>query len=206
MPYNSAPRRPRRLTETLLVVALLGGGAFFWVNWQRSDAEPSASSRDFSGSREGRALSVRGGQVDVPMPRMQSPHWVKASAAQRKAAIQTIRAQLHAFDIGDWKGAVALQSEGMKSNFSSPDAFGDMITRGYPAFVRARHVDFGEAQVSGPMLQIPITLTGRDDQKVQAEYLLLKEKGGYRVEGVLGGASRSGERPHLKGQRHGIII
>jgi len=140
------------------------------------------------------------------MPMMQPTHWIKASAAQRKAAIQTIRAQLHAFDVGDWKAAVALQSEGMRSNFSSPDAFGDMITRGYPAFVRARHVDFGEAQVSGPALQIPITLTGSDDEKVQAEYLLLKEKSGYRVESVFGGSSRSQGRPHQERQRHGIML
>jgi len=41
---------------------------------------------------------------------------------------------------------------------------------------------------------------------VQAEYLLLKEKSGYRVESVFGGASRSEERPHQERQRHGIML
>jgi len=206
MPDYSSPRRPRRLTESLLVVALLGGGAFFWINWQRADARPDPSSRDFAGSSEGRARFLKGRQGSVPMPMAPPMHWVKASAAQRKAAIQTIRAQLHAFDIGDWKGAVALQSEGMKSNFSSPDAFGDMISRAYPAFVGAHHVDFGEAQVSGPALRIPVTLTGSDDEKVEAGYLLVKEKGGYRVEGVLGGNSRRQERPRQEQQKRGIML
>jgi len=206
MPDFSSPRRPRRLTETLLVVALLGGGAFFWVNWQRADARPDPSSRDFADAPGRRERFVGGTQGGEPMPMVQPTHWVKATAAQRKAATQTIRAQLHAFDIGDWKGAVALQSEGMKSNFASPDAFGDMITRAYPAFVRARHVDFGEAQSSGPALRILTTLTGSDDQKVKAEYLLVKEKGGYRVEGVFGGNARREERPHRDGERRGIML
>ncbi len=173
MPDSSSPRRPRRLTETLLVVALLMGGAFFWANW---DHAPRSTDEAFA--------APRSSPPRVP----QSPtHWIPATPAQRAAGAKTIRAQLHAFDVGNWKEAVKYQSAGLKGNFSSPDLFGVMITRNYPAFVNARRVEFGEAVASGSTLQMMVRLTGRNGHTTQALYDLVKESGNYRIGGVSGG-------------------
>jgi len=204
MPDSLSPRRPRRLTETLLVVALLTGGVFFWANWQSSRARHVPLSEDFGPSFGGRPSNgdPHAGSAPIGDPRhfggagMGDPiSWKQPTALQRQKAIKTIRAQLKCFDSGDWAGAVALQSQGMRGNFPSPAAFGEMMRHSYSAFVRARRVDFGKAHVNGPMLQIEVALTGRDGQKVAALYNLSEEHGRYTVAGVTGGFSPDGGAP-----------
>jgi hypothetical protein len=197
MPDSSSPRRLRRLPEILVVVALLAGGAFFWANKQTTGGAPASSSSEAFAAPRGAA------------PQRQSVRPKPASAAQRADAIKTIGGQLHAFDIGDWDSAVAFQSQGLRSNFSSPAQFGQMIQRAYPAFVRARHVDFGNALASGPVLEMDVQLTTRDGQKVRTQYMLFKEEGHYRVASVMGGAPSApghNRQPDENNDSGGIVV
>lgn len=193
MSNSSSPRTARRLTGTLLVVALLGGGAFLWVQGNSpmsSDVQAAPRSKTPEGS------------VARPQP---------ASAAEKNAAIKSIRGQLRAFDIGDWKSASAFQSRGLKGNFSSPAQFGAMIQGAYPAFIGARRVDFGSALSHGPMMQMQVRLFPRTGEPMDVLYMLVKEDGQYHISGVRGGMSGSGRggghpEPNGNNDSGGMIV
>lgn len=187
-----SPRRARRLTGVLLAVALLGGGAFLWTH--SNALSPAALAAPTKKGTKPNA-SAR------PKP---------ASAAEKNAAIKSIRGQLHAFDIGDWKGAVAFQSNDLKTNFATPAEFGAMIQHAYPAFIGARRVEFGPALSSGPMLQMLVRLSPRQGQPVEVVYMLVKEQGQYHISGVQGGVadsgSNQGDHPQPQSNHDGGVI
>lgn len=163
-----------------VVLALLSGSAFFASNWH------------FKGR------SVGGDSVAVAAPKPAAPganpNVKPATKNERAAAQKTIQAQLRAFNTGNWTEAVKFQSAGLKGNFESPEAFGAMIEKIYPVFVRPKKVAFGRAQNVGGHIQFEVTLTGQDDSVHPALYSLVKEKGNYRVEAVLGGSAPQAEQ------------
>lgn len=115
---------------------------------------------------------------------------VPASAAVRKAASASIKAQLNAFAKDDYSKAVQYQSAGLKRNFPSVGAFRQMMTTTYPEFAHYKSVQFGDARADSKGLHVmmPVTLTGQDGVTLKALYLLVKEGKTYKVEGVAGGA------------------
>jgi len=110
----------------------------------------------------------------------------------RRAAVAAIQAQLSAFSKGDYQTAIKYQSAGLKQNFSSPDAFRQMIESAYPEFAHYKKVAFGpvRADASGQRVFVPVNLTGQNGVTVQAAYLMVREGKVYRVQGVLGGGHR----------------
>jgi hypothetical protein len=120
----------------------------------------------------------------------QAPALVRpAKAAERKAAIASIQAQLKAFGRDDYKTAIMYQSSDLKKNFASPLAFRAMIVQTYPEFAHSKRAVFGtgQADAGGAHLAIPIAVTGVDGITVHAIYLMVREGKIYRVEGVAGG-------------------
>ncbi len=171
-PQSSPSRRPARFGLCALVVAaLLSGGAFFYSNWHPTGGVAVADAAPRQAPRKA-APAVK-------------PH--PASKAERASVIKTIGAQLHAFNVGNWPEAVKYQSQGLKGNFASPEAFGSMIERVYPAFVRPKKVVYGPAQNVGGHILIEVDLTSHDDSLTKALYVMVKEGGNYRVASVAGG-------------------
>lgn len=115
-----------------------------------------------------------------------------AKADVRHAAIAAIQAQLAAFSKGDYQTAIKYQSAGLKQNFSSPDAFRQMMEAAYPEFAHSRKVAFGlvKSDGLGQRVLVPVSLTGQDGVTVRAAYLMVREGKAYRVQGVLGGGHR----------------
>ena len=124
-----------------------------------------------------------------PAPQPAAPAWKPATAAQRTGAATSIRAQLNAFKSGQWDKAITYQSSTLKGNFPSTAAFKQMMQRSYPQFIRYKTIEFGPARAAGPIVQIAVKLTGTDGVVVSAIYIMQKEKGVYRVEGVTGGVA-----------------
>lgn len=114
----------------------------------------------------------------------------KPTDAERKAAIASIEAQLKAFKADDYTTAMKYQSSALKENFETADAFKRAIKQGYPQFARYKSASFGLATCDekGDRLAIQVTLTGEDNVTIRAVYLMLREKGEYKVDGVHGGA------------------
>ena len=114
----------------------------------------------------------------------------KATEAERKAAIASIEGQLKAFKADDYAAALKYQSSGLKGNFENAEEFRQAMKRGYPQFARYRTISYGmsNCDAKGDRLAIQVTLTGEDNITVKAVYLMLRENGEYKVDGVLGGA------------------
>lgn len=119
--------------------------------------------------------------------RPQSNAWKPATGAQRVAVAASIRAQLEAFKRDDWAKAATYQSEGLRRNFGTIERFRTAIERGYPQFARYKSIRFEAARARGDQVEIQARLTGQDGVTLRAIYLMKKEKGLYRVEGVQGG-------------------
>jgi hypothetical protein len=115
-----------------------------------------------------------------------------STAAEKTAAVQSIRKQLDAFKRGDFTEAVTYQSEALKRNFESTAAFQGMMERSYPQFVRWKTVRFGDARsdAAGDRVVVPAIVKGEDGRTVEAIYTMLREGDTYRVEGVAGGRPR----------------
>lgn len=129
--------------------------------------------------------------IPVAPNRPDAPHlrWRDASKAERSAAIAPIRAQLEAFRTDDYTKAMTFQSQEMQRQFTSTQTFRAMMKRGYPQFAAPKSYDFGPARATSNagFVTVPIVLKGADGVTVRAEYLMKKERGGYRVSGVQGG-------------------
>jgi hypothetical protein len=120
-----------------------------------------------------------------------------ATAEERKQAVAAIEAQLQAFRDNDYEKAAKYQSESLRKQINTPEAFRAMMERSYPQFARSRAARFGEATASpdGNLVRIDVTVTGQDGVRVGVVYLMVKEEGSYRVGSVLGGVSRRDDRP-----------
>ncbi len=123
----------------------------------------------------------------------QAPAWKPAPGAQRAAAAASIRAQLEAFKRDDWEKAATYQSEALRRNFRTTAQFRAIIENNYPQFANYKSVAFDAARALGNQVEMQVRLTGQDGIKVRAVYLMVKERGAYRVAGVQGGGV--GTRP-----------
>ena len=199
---NSTPtprrRKPRFLPEIVVAGLVLSAGAWFWSHNLTPDT-PFAP----------RIAQAQDAQ-DAPAPEAPAPKWKDAPAAEAEAAEKIIVAQLEAFKADDWDKAITYQSEGLKQNFASPEQFKAVIKGNYPQFAEYKEVKFGKARMDGPLLQVQVVLTGKDDVQLAALYSMIKEeipaKDGkpakkgeakieYRVSGVTGGEA---ERPDAR--------
>jgi hypothetical protein len=162
--------KSRVLPSIFVAGAICGALAWSW-NQQSNDAQAAPKTPAAPGAK----------------PKTVAPK--AATAQQRKEAIASIRAQLNAFKRGDWKRAITYQSAGLKRNFPSNAAFQQMMETQYPAFLGFQSVQFGSALVLGKSIQVPVKLLNADGSVVSATYLMTKEGGIYRVEGVSGGVA-----------------
>ena len=121
--------------------------------------------------------------------------WKPATAAQRTAAAASIRAQLEAFKRNDWAKAATYQSQGLRRNFGTIAQFRAVIETNYPQFANYKSVAFLQARALGDVVQIQTRLVGKDGVKLNAIYLMKKENGIYRVEGVQGGGVNARKAP-----------
>ena len=131
------------------------------------------------------APAARLAQQDLPIP----PGGRKATEAERKAVSAAIEGQLKAFKADDYAAAMKFQSETLKDNFETPDEFRRAMKQGYPQFARYKTITYGlaTADTKGERVAIQVTLTGEDNVTVRGIYLMVKEKGEFKVDTVLGG-------------------
>jgi len=115
--------------------------------------------------------------------------WRGAAAPERRAVLKTVLDQLAAIRAGDADRAWFYQSRGLHRNFRSARAFESEIVNGYPEFGHAKSAKFGPVGVdpTGNHAAVAVTVQGENGRWARANYLLVREDGGYRVEGVAGG-------------------
>ena len=112
-----------------------------------------------------------------------------ASPAARRAVTAAIGSQLAAIRAGDADRAWFYQSRGLRSNFASPQAFQQEISRHFPEFGHARAAEFGPVWTDKTerYAGVMVTVRGENGGRARGYYRLVREEGGYKVAGVRGG-------------------
>jgi len=120
------------------------------------------------------------------------PEWQLALASDKKAASETIVAQLNAFDRNDYDAAAALQAPGEVRSSHEPEELRRLVQAFYPEFAHYKSVDIKEARAnhSRNEMIVHIVLTGKDNYTVNAFYYIVVIGGRYLVGGVNGGEHR----------------
>ncbi|MDF2439679.1 MAG: hypothetical protein JWN98_663 [Abditibacteriota bacterium] len=167
--------RRHRALPWLLIFGVIAIGLA--LNWPIAPEVPSG--RNMRGNMPYGAPGMRSARR-VP--------WRVATPRERQAAAASIVAQLNACKRNDFQSALFYQSALLRRRFPSPDAFRQMI-QGYPQFARYKSVRFEKSLATprGRLLQIEVNLTGMDNVKTRAIYLMVLENKIYRVGSVKGG-------------------
>jgi Domain of unknown function (DUF4864) len=165
--------RPRDWIKLAVAVSLMALAVVLW-----REQPPPPRPRPLPAPRPRPGLAERYGGM-----------WHPAKAEDRRAAIQSIAAQLDAFRRDDYVRAVAYQSTRLQGRFDSTEAFRRMMRLTYPQFTDFQKVQYGPGRwdFMDERLTIPVAVTGRDGVTVTADYAMIREDGVFRVDGVAGG-------------------
>lgn len=95
-----------------------------------------------------------------------------------------VEAQLKAFQDGDYGAAYEFASAGLQQKFTVP-LFERLIRRGYPALPRHARAELGIGREAGKD-RVAIVVSVYDGRGRQTDYLylLVRQSGGWRIEGV----------------------
>jgi hypothetical protein len=135
------------------------------------------------------AAPAKAPQKLAPKAKTGAPQWITATHAQRQAVAAVIKAQLEAFKRNDWEKAATYQATNLRQMFGTTSRFRAVILGNYPQFANYSTVSFDRARALGDHVEMTIRLTGKDGVKLRAIYMMVKEKSGYKVAGVQGGAA-----------------
>ncbi len=107
-------------------------------------------------------------------------------AAQRATAMQqVVLDQLAAFRRGDWTTAYGYASETIQGQFS-PDAFREMVSRGYAPIAHSIGATVLRAVADDPQRgYVEVRVHGRDGETIEALYELVDEHGAWKINGVI---------------------
>jgi hypothetical protein len=131
----------------------------------------------------GRLLVLAAGLLLAPAGRLAAQS--AAPEEQRAAMAQTVLDQLAAFRRGDWEAAYGFASQSIQGQFT-PEAFRQMVSRGYAPIARSASARVLRTEVADPQHgYVEVRVRGQDGDTIDALYELVLEPGGWRISGVL---------------------
>ncbi len=115
------------------------------------------------------------------MPRPPAAHPV--SEAVKKELTAVIDGQLDAFRANDYSKAFAYASSMIQGMFA-PEDFEKMVKSAYPVIAHSVSSEFGTMLDTGEQVVVSVRVQNADKQSVEYQYLLKKEAGGWKINGV----------------------
>jgi hypothetical protein len=110
---------------------------------------------------------------------------LKRSRAEiRREVLAVIEGQFSAFQDGDYARARAFAAPGIQQQFDVA-AFERMVKDGYPVIAYWRTVHFGDVEDNGREAVALVSVRGRRGQTRFFRYLLVREGGQWRINGVV---------------------
>lgn len=110
-----------------------------------------------------------------------------AQAPPGPEATDVIMRQLAAFRAGDYRTAYAFASQGIRARFDL-EAFEQMVKAGYPQIARSTQAWILEARPDPDgALRVLLRIRGEDGTFIRALYEMVREKSGWRINGVVAG-------------------
>jgi hypothetical protein len=113
------------------------------------------------------------------------PIQTPSPSPQAEEIASIIQQQLDAFTFNDYEEAYRLASKKIKDQFSL-DQYAQMVRAEYPEITKSLSVSFGEIHLSPDPTHATarVEITGFNHKKVTAEYQMIREEEGWRVDGV----------------------
>ncbi len=108
-------------------------------------------------------------------------HPSTAPVKQELSAV--IDAQLAAFRANDYPKAYTFAAGAIQGMFSK-ERFEDMVKTAYPSIARSAKAEYGLAFDTGEEAVINVVVEGADGERAQYQYLLKKEDGAWKINGV----------------------
>jgi len=132
---------------------------------------------------------AQGQPFEPPMAGDHPRGWHVAAGPTRRQVVAVIGDQLAAIRTGDADRAWSYQSRGLHRNFPSAQAFVAQISGSYPEFGHSASATYGPIWADKPETYavVAVTVRGQNGRRAPAHYLLVREEGGYKVAGVVGG-------------------
>ncbi len=115
------------------------------------------------------------------------------TAAVKQELTVVIDAQLAAFRANDYPKAYSFAATAIQGMFSR-DRFEDMVKTAYPVIAHSAKAEYGLAFDTGEEAVINVTVENAEGQRVPYQYLLKKEDGAWKINGV---AELRGENPSV---------
>jgi hypothetical protein len=115
------------------------------------------------------------------------PRYRQATPAEVRASTAVITQQLLDFKAGNFDAAQLLQARNDNAGFSSAEQARKVVSTFYPQFLKFSRVRFGRCLVdqTGTRTQIDIILVDSYGAATGAQYVVVKERGEWRIYSVL---------------------
>ncbi|MEO3427517.1 DUF4864 domain-containing protein [Pelagibius sp. CAU 1746] len=109
----------------------------------------------------------------------------RPAAGDERAIVDTIRAQLDAFQADDWPRAFSYATPRLRELFGTVENFTAMVRGGYQPVYRPRSVEFLDARIIDGKTGQAVRFVGPDGQAVIALYTMERQPdGGWRIAAV----------------------
>ncbi|MBE7213464.1 MAG: DUF4864 domain-containing protein [Gluconacetobacter diazotrophicus] len=106
-----------------------------------------------------------------------------STAAVKQELTAVIDAQLAAFRANDYPKAYTFAAAGIQGMFSR-NQFEEMVKTAYPVIAHSAKAEYGLAFDTGEEAVVNVTVENADGQRTQYQYLLKKEDGAWKINGV----------------------
>ncbi len=124
-----------------------------------------------------------------------APAAAQGTDVERRAAAmqQVVLDQLAAFRRGDWGTAYGFASETIRAQFS-PEAFRQMVTRGYASIAASTSASVLRTEADDPQKgYVEVRVYGQNGENVDALYELVDEQGAWKINGVVARPAERGD-------------
>lgn len=101
----------------------------------------------------------------------------------RGALTNVIESQLTAFRDNDYARAYSFAAANIREQFPLAE-FETMVKQGYPIIAESQSATFGIAFDNGRQALVVVSVHGRDRSVSRYNYMLLREKDGWKINGV----------------------
>ena len=106
-----------------------------------------------------------------------------STAAVKQELTSVIDAQLAAFRANDYRKAYTFAAGMIKEMFPA-EQFETMVKTGYPLIAGSAKAEYGMSFDTGEEAVVNVTVEGADGKQTQYQYLLKKEDGAWKINGV----------------------
>ena len=130
------------------------------------------------------AVVCVGWGIVVPAVRAEPPSSHVSSEPVKQELTAVIDGQLAAFRAGDYPKAYTFAAGGIKEMFAVEN-FEMMVKTAYPLIAGSAKAEYGLAFDTGEDAVVNVTVEDAKGQRAQYQYTLSKEKGAWKITGVV---------------------